>query len=104
MSETPDDDSREEVLTAAVITFPSPHHAFQAEKVCQNAHIPVILIPLPRELSADCGVALLLSPRLQEQAEALLRQAGVTMAGTSRIARRRSRARLWQRVLQISEA
>jgi uncharacterized protein YggE len=49
-------------------------------------------------------VALLISPKLQEQAEALLSQAGVTLAGTYQISRQRSRAKLWQRVLHLSDA
>jgi hypothetical protein len=101
---TDSDNPQEEVLTATVISFPSSHYAFQAEKACQDANLPVMLIPLPREISADCGVALLISPKLQEQAEALLSQAGVTLAGTYQISRQRSRAKLWQRVLHLSDA
>jgi len=92
----------EEVLTATVISFPSSHYAFQAEKACQEANLPVLLIPLPREISSDCGVALLISPQLQQQAEELLSQAGVTPAGTFQISRQRSRAKLWQRVLRLT--
>ncbi len=101
MLRMPENGSGEEMLTAAVITFPSSHYAFQAERACQEAGIPVLLIPLPREVSADCGVAMLISPEVQEQVEALLRQSGVATAGASQITRRRSRARLWQRDLQI---
>ena len=92
---------QEEMLTAAVITFPSSHYAFQAEKACQEANIPVMLIPLPREVSADCGVAMLISPKLQKQAEEAIAQAGVAPAGIHQISRQRSRARLWQRVLRL---
>lgn len=94
-------DSQPDMLTASVITFPSSHYAFQAEKACQEADIPVLLIPLPREISADCGVAMLISPKLQERVEELLSQAGVTPAGTYQISRQRSRARLWLRVLHL---
>jgi cell division inhibitor SulA len=89
----------EEMLTATVITFPSSHYAFQAEIAFQEANLPMLLIPLPREISADCGLALLISPKLQERAEQLLSQAGVTLAGTHQITKLRSRAKLWQRVL-----
>lgn len=92
---------QEEILTATVISFPSSHYAFQAEKAFQEANLPALLIPLPREIGADCGVALLISPKLQERAEELLSQAGVALAGTHQIARQRSRAKLWQRVLDI---
>ena len=92
---------QEEMLTATVITFPSSHFAFQAEKVCQEANLPVMLIPLPREIGADCGVAMLISPKLLEQAEELLGRAGVKLAGTRQIVRQRSRARLWQRIMDV---
>jgi cell division inhibitor SulA len=91
----------EEILTAAVITFPSSHYAFQAEKAFQEANLPVLLIPLPREIGADCGVSLLIPPQQQEQAEALLSQTGVAWTGIHQITRQRSRARLWRRVLNL---
>lgn len=97
-------DRQEEMLTAVAITFPSSHYAFQAEKACQEADIPVMLIPLPREISADCGVAMLISPKLQERASEVLVQAGVTPAGTHQISRQRSRARLWLRVLHLDDS
>ncbi|MGD0153458.1 MAG: DUF3343 domain-containing protein [Thermacetogeniaceae bacterium] len=96
-------DPQEEMLTAVVITFPSSHYAFQAEKACQEADIPVMLIPLPREIGADCGVALLIPPKLQERASEVLAQAGVTPADTHQISRQRSRARLWLRVLHLDD-
>lgn len=96
-----DGNEPEDVLTATVIAFPSTHYAFQAEKACQEAGLPVLMIPLPREISADCGVALLVSPKLYERADDLLRQAGVASSGSYQIVRRRSRARLWQRVLHL---
>lgn len=97
-----DDKSAEkELVIAAVLTFPSSHQAFKAEKVCQEAGIPVMIIPLPTEIRSDCGVALLLSSKLREKAEAMLREAGVAPAGSHEITRERQRARLWQRVLGI---
>ncbi len=96
-------DRQEEMLTAVVITFPSSHYAFQAEKACQEAGIPLLLIPLPREISADCGVAMLISPKLQERATEVLAQTGAAPSGTYQISRQRSRARLWLRVLHLDD-
>ncbi|HHW40288.1 MAG TPA: DUF3343 domain-containing protein [Syntrophomonadaceae bacterium] len=89
----------QEMVTATVLTFPSSHHAFRAEKICQEAGIPVMVIPLPGEIRSDCGVALLLSPKLREKAEMLLHEGGVALAGGHEITREKQRARLWQRVL-----
>lgn len=94
-------ENNDDVVTAALFTFPSSHHAFRAENICQEANLPVLLIPLPAEIGTDCGVALIFSPKLRERAEALLNQAGVTPAGSFQITRERRRARLWQRVLNI---
>ena len=103
MDDTDNNKPQEEALTATVISFPSSHYAFQAEKACQDANLPVLLIPLPREISSDCGVALLISPKLLAQAEELLTRAGVTPAGTYQISRQRSRAKLWLRVLHLTQ-
>ncbi len=96
-----EDPVNQDVVTATVLTFPSYHHAFRAEKICQEGGIPVMVIPLPGEIRSDCGVALLLSPKLREKAEMLLHEAGVAPAGSHEITKEKQRARLWQRVLGI---
>ncbi len=42
----------------AVVTFHSTSHAIQAEKACRAIGVEVKLIPTPRHISSDCGVAL----------------------------------------------
>ena len=41
-----------------LISFYASHHAIRAEKVLREAEFIVALIPGPRELSPNCGVAL----------------------------------------------
>ncbi|MCZ7574265.1 MAG: DUF3343 domain-containing protein [Ardenticatenaceae bacterium] len=41
-----------------LISFYGSHHAMRAEKVLKQAGFKVTLIPGPRELSPNCGVAL----------------------------------------------
>ena len=41
-----------------LISFYASHHAMRAEKVLREAGFRVALIPGPRELSPNCGVAL----------------------------------------------
>ncbi len=41
-----------------VVTFFGSHHALRAEKVLKNGNQKVRLIPGPREISPNCGVAL----------------------------------------------
>ncbi len=41
-----------------VVLFHTTSAALRAEKVAQQAGLPVKLIPTPREFSSDCGMAL----------------------------------------------
>jgi len=47
-----------ESVKRAVVTFHSTSHAIQAEKACRAIGVEVKLIPTPRHISSDCGVAL----------------------------------------------
>ena len=40
-----------------VITFHTTAAAMAMEKLCKEEHIPGRLIPVPRKLTADCGMA-----------------------------------------------
>ncbi len=40
-----------------VITFHTTAAAMAMEKLCKEEHVPGRLIPVPRELTADCGMA-----------------------------------------------
>lgn len=41
-----------------LILFDSVHHALKAEKILKNKDIIFKLIPVPKEISSDCGVCL----------------------------------------------
>lgn len=64
-----------------VLTFHSTHDALRAEKVLFQAGLRPQCIPVPRQLSANCGIALALAPSDCRQAESLLAQQGVPLAG-----------------------
>jgi hypothetical protein len=55
-----------------VMTFFGSHHALRAESVLKKAGFPVRLIPGPREISPNCGVALRFSFDRREEAVSLL--------------------------------
>jgi hypothetical protein len=42
----------------SVVLFHSTAHAIRAEKVLQQSGVPIKLIPTPRQISSDCGMAL----------------------------------------------
>ena len=54
----------------AVILVHSTSHAIRGEKLLQKADVPHKLIPVPRQLSSDCGICIRVE---REDAEAALR-------------------------------
>ena len=55
-----------------VVLFESVSHALRAEKIIKAENIPCKLIPVPRQLSSDCGVCLRFSVVYKEQVERAL--------------------------------
>ena len=90
---------REESFAGDVLTFPSSHYALKAEKTCKDAGICVALIPLPRDISADCGVSLIVRPDMLREAEMLLEEKGVPLDGVHHIMREGREARTWKQLL-----
>lgn len=45
-------------MSQGVVLFHTTTSALRAEKILQKAGLKVKLIPTPRELSSDCGIAL----------------------------------------------
>ncbi|MGI9862128.1 DUF3343 domain-containing protein [Moorella naiadis] len=60
-----------------LLTFPSTFYALRAEKMVQAAGLKGKLIPVPRELSSLCGLALELDPAVTAQALYLLQATGI---------------------------
>lgn len=55
-----------------VLIFPSIHQVMRAEKLLKGKGIKIDLIPVPREISSDCGVAIELSTDSGKEACLLL--------------------------------
>lgn len=55
-----------------VALFPSVHHVLAAERAFQKTGLWCDVVPTPRELSSDCGVALRFRSSESEAARALL--------------------------------
>jgi hypothetical protein len=58
----------------SVFVFESIHRVMKAEKLLKGKGIKIDLIPVPREISSDCGVAIELSDDLEEEAFHLLEE------------------------------
>ena len=66
--------------TCVVILF-SIHFVLKAEKLLKKESITHDVIPVPREISSDCGMAVEFLCRDQERVMALLRSASIRIAG-----------------------
>jgi Putative Se/S carrier protein-like len=57
-----------------VFLFESVHRVMKAEKLLKGKGIKIDLIPVPREISSDCGVAIELSGDLEAEALLVLKE------------------------------
>ena len=60
-----------------VAIFNSVHKVMKAEKLLKKEKIPMLLIPAPRSLSSDCGLAIRYAPADRLQIESLLTAASL---------------------------
>ena len=50
-----------------VAIFHSIHRVLKAEKILKKAGVDFLLIPVPRQLTSDCGLALRFAPETREK-------------------------------------
>lgn len=55
-----------------VILFKSVSYALKAEKILKSEGLPYKLIPVPKQISSDCGICLRCEPTFQDKIEAAL--------------------------------
>jgi len=60
-----------------VAIFNSVHRVMKAEKLLKGEKLPILLIPAPRALSSDCGLAIRYATVDRERIEALLTAAAL---------------------------
>lgn len=60
-----------------VAIFNSVHRVMKAEKILKTEKIPMLLIPAPRSLSSDCGLAIRYAEADRQRVEALLAAASL---------------------------
>jgi hypothetical protein len=65
----------------SVVLFYSTAHALRAEKVLQHAGLVIKMIPTPRQLSSDCGMALRFERQKEAHVAAVLEQSKVPING-----------------------
>lgn len=68
-----------------VITFHTTAEAMATEQLCRQKNLPGRLIPVPRALSADCGIAWSAPGELEEPLRLAVEEAGIETAGFARL-------------------
>ena len=64
-----------------VVTFPFTSAAMAMEKYCKESQAPGRLIPVPRAITAGCGMAWMALPGERPLLEQVIRDHGVTAEG-----------------------
>ena len=64
-----------------ILTFASTHHVLRADELLSEAGVAHEVVPKPRTITADCGVAVALAPGLREQAVQALEAGGLPPEG-----------------------
>lgn len=72
-------------LSYSVILFLSANHAVRAESILLKKSINCKMIPVPRNISSDCGVCVRLSRQDKDQALKLLSKLNITVVNTEDI-------------------
>ena len=60
-----------------ILIFQGTHQVLFAEKHLKRAGVPMRLIPVPRSLTSDCGLAIRVSPSGKDRARDVLSEAGL---------------------------
>jgi hypothetical protein len=60
-----------------VAIFNSIHRVMHAEKLLKERHLPILLIPAPRTLKSDCGLALRYAAADRPAVEQVLAEEGL---------------------------
>ena len=68
-----------------VVTFDATAAAMAAEKYCLERGVPGRLIPVPREITAGCGLAWKAEADQEEAVTAALEEAGIAYSGVHRV-------------------
>ena len=64
-----------------VVTFHTTSAAMELEKRCRENDLPGRLFPVPRSLTADCGIAWRCEPSLEQPLLALIDSYGIEISG-----------------------
>ena len=58
--------------TYSIITFDNTHHAIAAEKCLMDAGLNIRMIPVPQEVTSNCGLSIRFDPQNYDAIRSLL--------------------------------
>ena len=62
-----------------IILFHSTHDAINAERTCLRKGISCQAIPVPREIAAECGIALEINPKDKIAVQSLFKKENISV-------------------------
>ena len=60
--------------------FHSVHRVMKAEKILTGQRLDIVLVPVPRQLSADCGMAIRYSHKLHSEVQRALAESALPVS------------------------
>ena len=75
-------------MSQGVILFSSIHFVLQAEKMVKGKGFSIDLIPVPRQLSSDCGICMHIEWEEREKICSFLEEGGVKIEGVHPLPRK----------------
>ena len=85
-----------------VLIFSSVHQVMRTEKLLKGNGLEVDLIPVPREISSDCGIAVEISTESEEKAFLILRENKISIMEcyTRDLRRKLEKRKKWESCIQ----
>ena len=65
-------------MKKALLLFPSIHELIRAERICREEGLAVQVLPVPRDISSECGMVLEIDEALADRLVAITANAGIS--------------------------
>ncbi len=59
-------------MQEVIVIFESTHDVIKAERLCEQENVACRIVPVPRSISSDCGIALEINESDKDRVEQLL--------------------------------
>lgn len=76
------------------LLFPSIHHLLEAEKALQSSDVGFTLVPAPRALTSDCGMAIKFHPSWEVTVTRLLAEEKIPCHGIYHLDKKEAKGKI----------